>query len=47
MTDKKKDDRANEPEPGSPEDLLPDIEPGDPGKKVEDDGEVPGGGNFA
>ena len=47
MIDKKKEDHGTEPELGSPEDLLPDIEPGDPGKKVEDEGEVPGGGNFA
>lgn len=47
MTGRPKDDDEKAPEPGSKDDLLHDIEPGDPSKIIEEEGEVPGGGNFA
>ncbi len=46
MTNKPKDDREKPPLPSSPDDPLPETER-DPAENIEDEGEVPGGGNFA
>jgi hypothetical protein len=48
MADKQTDKSKKVPEPGSPEDLLPETESRrDPDKEIGEKGEPPSGGNFA
>ena len=47
MTSKPTDDREKAPVPRSPDDPLPEVSAGDPAENIEDEGEVPGVGNFA